>query len=202
MPVVPVGGLDEDEARRRFRIAPEGGEAIGVCLTRTGRRFFDDERLERALLARVCDALDSSGLWERLATGWVCLDAELMPWSVKARELIRDQYAAVGAASRSALADVLPALDAAAGRGVALGDLLPHARERASLVQRYREAYRRYCWPVRSVDDLTGRNSQLRLGAQGLIAELTVTARSFRGLADELERHPESLVRGKQGGGY
>ena len=54
--------------------------------------------------------------------------------------------------------------------------------------------------PWHSVDDLTGRNSQLRLGAQGLIAELTVTARSFRGLADELERHPESLLRGKRGG--
>src|SRR5689334_3590074 len=53
---------------------------------------------------------------------------------------------------------------------------------------------------LRSVDDLTGRNSQLRLGAQNLIAELTTTARSFRGLADELERHPESLVRGKRGG--
>jgi protein phosphatase len=49
---------------------------------------------------------------------------------------------------------VLRALDAAAGRSVDLGNLLPHARERVSLVQRYREAYRRYCWPVRSVDDL------------------------------------------------
>src|SRR3954451_1817219 len=53
---------------------------------------------------------------------------------------------------------------------------------------------------LRSVDAMTGSNSQLRLGAQGLIAELTGTARSFRALADELERHPESLVRGKSGG--
>src|SRR3954454_11470645 len=53
---------------------------------------------------------------------------------------------------------------------------------------------------LRSVDQMTGGNSQLRLGAQGLIAELTGTARSFRALADYLERHPESLVRGKRGG--
>ena len=53
---------------------------------------------------------------------------------------------------------------------------------------------------LRSVDAMTGSNSQLRLGAQGLIAELTGTARSFRALADYLERHPESLVRGKRGG--
>src|SRR3954464_7584537 len=53
---------------------------------------------------------------------------------------------------------------------------------------------------LRSVDAMTGSDSQLRLGALGLIAELTGTARSFRALADYLERHPESLVRGKQGG--
>src|SRR3954454_6660477 len=53
---------------------------------------------------------------------------------------------------------------------------------------------------LRSVDAMTGSSSQLRLGAQGLIAELTGTARSFRALADYLERHPESLLRGKQGG--
>src|SRR3954452_3162771 len=53
---------------------------------------------------------------------------------------------------------------------------------------------------LRSVDQMTGSTSQLRLGAQNLIAELTGTARSFRALADYLERHPESLVRGKSGG--
>src|SRR4051794_2614724 len=53
---------------------------------------------------------------------------------------------------------------------------------------------------LRSVDQMTGSTSQLRLGAQNLIAELTGTARSFRALADYLERHPESLVRGKRGG--
>src|SRR5436305_14981616 len=53
---------------------------------------------------------------------------------------------------------------------------------------------------LRSVDAMTGSNSPRRLGANGLIAELTSTARSFRGLADYLERHPESLLRGKQGG--
>jgi len=77
-----------------------------------------------------------------------------MPWSVKAQELIRDQYAAVGAASRAALAEAMPALDAAVARGVDVGDLVPRTRERTHLVGRYVEAYRRYCWPVRSLDDL------------------------------------------------
>ncbi|HEY4572461.1 MAG TPA: polynucleotide kinase-phosphatase, partial [Thermoanaerobaculia bacterium] len=145
---------DEDEARRRFGIAPEGGEGIGVCLTRTGRRFFDDERLERALLARVCDALDRSGLWERLATGWVCLDAELMPWSVKAQELIRDQYASVGAAARIALPKAVARLAEAGARELDVAGLLARYRERFELASRFADAYRRYCWPVASVADL------------------------------------------------
>lgn len=145
---------DEDEARRRFGIVPEGGEGIGVCLTRTGRRFFDDERLERALLARVCEALDRSGLWERLTTGWICLDAELMPWSVKAQELIRDQYAAVGAAARIALPKAVARLAEAGARGLDVAGLLARYRERFELAGRFADAYRRYCWPVSSVADL------------------------------------------------
>jgi protein phosphatase len=145
---------DEEEARRRFGIAPEGGEGTGVCLTRTGRRFFDDERLERALLARVSEALDRSGLWERLATGWVCLDAELMPWSVKAQELIREQYASVGAAARIALPKAVARLAETGARGLDVGVLLARYRERYELSGRFAGAYRRYCWPVASVADL------------------------------------------------
>src|SRR5207302_582033 len=99
-------------------------------------------------------ALDKSGFWNEHKTDWAVLDCELMPWSVKAQDLIRDQYAAVGAASRAALADSMPALDAAAARGVDIAELLPRTRERTHLVGRYVEAYRSYCWPVRSLDDL------------------------------------------------
>jgi protein phosphatase len=149
---------DADEARRRFGIASkasrEGDEGIGTCVTRTGRRFFDDPALERALLLRVREALDRSGLWERLKTGWVCLDAELMPWSVKAQELIREQYAAVGAAARIALPKAIARLAETGARGIDIGDLLARYRQRYELSGRFADAYRRYCWPVTSVADL------------------------------------------------
>jgi polynucleotide kinase-phosphatase len=148
---VVVACRDAEVSKARFGVAT--GEA-GTVVTRTGRRFFNDEKVEVEVLDRLRAALDKSGFWTEHNTDWALLDCELMPWSVKAQDLIRDQYAAVGAASHSALADVLPVLDAAAARGVDLGDLLPHAHEQANLVQRYREAYRRYCWPVRAVDDL------------------------------------------------
>jgi protein phosphatase len=143
--------LDEDVARKRFGVV---GEGIGICFTRTGRRFFEDSSLETALLDRVRAAVTTAGLWEKLGTAWLCLDCELMPWSVKAQELLRRQYAAVGAAARFGLDSAADALTKAAARAVSLDRLPEKARERAALAGLFVEAYRRYCWPVGSLDDL------------------------------------------------
>ncbi|MGI4787500.1 MAG: polynucleotide kinase-phosphatase, partial [Janthinobacterium lividum] len=69
---------DEGAVRARFGIEDEG---IGICVTRTGRRFFDDSTLEQEFLATIRTAMDTSGIWDELETDWVCLDYELMPWS-------------------------------------------------------------------------------------------------------------------------
>jgi protein phosphatase len=149
---VVVVGRDEEVTRRRFGVI---GEGAGIVYTRTGRRFFDDARLEHELLAILRSALDASGFWEQLGTDWVCLDCELMPWSAKAQELIRRQYAAVGAAARAALPEAVSALDSADRRGApGASELLPRYRERARLAAHYETAYRRYSWPVSSVADL------------------------------------------------
>ena len=141
---------DEKAAARRFGTT----DGAGIVYTRTGRRFFDDRGLEEALLDRVRRALSTAGLWEEFATDWFCLDCEVMPWSVKAGGLIRGQYAAVGAAARASLAETVTALEAAAGRGLDVAGLAEHQRGRRESVERYVEAYRRYSWPVRSVEDV------------------------------------------------
>jgi protein phosphatase len=130
------------------------GQGIGIVYTRTGRRFFEDLDLERALLARLQRALAASGVWDNLGTDWVVLDCELMPWSAKAQELLRQQYAAVGAAARAALPAGLTGLEAAHARGVEVGALLDQYRARTAMTDRFVDAYRRYCWPVHSLDDL------------------------------------------------
>jgi protein phosphatase len=142
---------DEAAARRRFGVA---GEGIGIVYTRTGRRFFTDAALEADVLAAVGGAIGGAGLWEELETDWAVLDCELMPWSAKAQELVRDQYAAVGAAARGALGEAVDVLERAAGRGAPVGALLARHRERRRLVDAYAAAYRRYCWPVESIADL------------------------------------------------
>ncbi|MEH1844222.1 MAG: polynucleotide kinase-phosphatase [Nostoc sp.] len=137
-------------AEKRFGVINEG---IGICYTRTGRRFFDDSALETELLARVNLALSQSGFWSEFQTDWVCLDCELMPWSAKAQGLLREQYAPVGVASRLALNDAVSCLQQASDRGVDISTQLSHYQQRAEMAHRYVSAYRQYCW---SVTDISG----------------------------------------------
>ncbi|MCE7008608.1 polynucleotide kinase-phosphatase [Kibdelosporangium philippinense] len=147
-----------DSGAARFGI--DGG---GAVYTRTGRSFFEPELTEQ-LLARVRAAC--AGLWEELTTDWLLFDAELMPWSAKAGGLITQQYAPVGAVSSTALAASLDALTTASDRGVDVGTLLASTSSRLANAQGYREAYRRYCWPVDGLDGVRLAPFQL-LAAEG-----------------------------------
>lgn len=142
---------DEAAAGKRFGVS---GEGIGICYTRTGRRFFDNPELETQLLERIRVAATDAGFWDEFKTDWICLDCELMPWSAKAQELLKQQYAAVGASARATLADEVTALKEAVSRGVDTNDLLTHSIARQEAVNDYVAAYRRYCWSVDSVSDL------------------------------------------------
>ncbi len=142
---------NEEAVRRRFGIV---GEGSGVCLTRTGRHFFDGKALEQELVERVRSALDKTNFWQELKTDWVVLDCELMPWSAKAQELLRTQYAAVGAAATASFSQVLPLLERSASRGVLPIENLELQKQRAHLAGGFVAAYRRYCWPVQDINDL------------------------------------------------
>jgi protein phosphatase len=142
---------NEDAARRRFGIVEEG---LGICYTRTGRRFFDDAKIEKQFLEKVRGAVDAAGFWQQFETDWICLDAELMPWSAKAQELLRQQYAAVGAAAKASLTETVASLEHLASKN---GDALPlikKYKQRLEATKLYIDSYRRYCWPVQSVSDL------------------------------------------------
>lgn len=136
--------------RRRFGVDTD---ALGVVYTRTGRPFFTDPALAHALLARISAAVEHAGLWAELDTDWLCLDVEIMPWSAKAQGLLRSQYAPTAAAAEAALSASVAALAAAAARGADVAGLLAEQHARLGRARKYRAAYRRYCWPVRGVDD-------------------------------------------------
>jgi protein phosphatase len=153
---VVIACRDETAARERFGIT--SGE-LGIVTTRTGRRFFNDSELERRFLDRVREALTAADLWGTLDTNWACLDCELMPWSAKAQELLKTQYAAVGSAGSAALPQAVMALEQTAAR--LDGDernRLRHVEDSYRLreqdIKRFVSAYRHYCWTVESLADL------------------------------------------------
>jgi protein phosphatase len=158
---------DEQISTKRFGVA-EGGP--GVIYTRTGRRFFERSDLETEFLRRIQSALEASGFWEQFQTDWVCLDCELMPWSAKAQELLKCQYAATGAAATASLAESIESLRTVVDReGVAVdgsasgregllrqadaANVLGRFASRLELMKLYVDAYRRYCWSVNCLDD-------------------------------------------------
>ena len=118
-----------------------------VVYTRTGRSFLKPA-LAEPFLARVRAAAESAGLFAELGTDWLLLDAELLPWSLKAEPLLREQYAAVASAAVMSQAAEAETLEAAAGRGLDVGPLLERARQRLANAHAYDDAWRRYAWPT------------------------------------------------------
>ena len=148
---VVVIAQDPDVAQRRFGTRDE---RAGIVHTRTGRPFFQDREVEDGFLSRVRGALDSAGFWERFETGWACFDAELLPWSAKAEELLRGQYAAVGSAATAALDRAVELVKSGRERPDGVVALASQLEARRDMVGRYVDVYRRYCWKVASIDDL------------------------------------------------
>jgi len=130
------------------------GEQVGVCYTRTGRRFFNDLGMEHQLLERLQAAIGKAGMWEAFDTEWFCLDCELMPWSAKAQELLKVQYAPVGVSASIGMDAVLEALSQSEAAGVDVSELKSRFEARQSTIEPYRAAYRQYCWKVDGLEDL------------------------------------------------
>ncbi|MFE1825112.1 polynucleotide kinase-phosphatase [Streptomyces yangpuensis] len=152
---------DADAARARFGV--DG--PTGSVYTRTGRPFFHDPEVTEEVLARLRAAVTGAGLWEELGTDWLLLDGELLPWSLKSGGLLRNQYAAVGAASRTVFPGAVAALEAAVARGVDTGALLERQRARAADATAFTEAYRRYCWTTDGLDGVRFAPFQLLAAA-------------------------------------
>ncbi|MBD8079694.1 polynucleotide kinase-phosphatase [Cellulosimicrobium arenosum] len=154
------GGAGRGRSVSRIVAERFGIEAPGAVHTRTGRSFLD-EPTTALLLARAAAALEAAGTWDALGAGWVLLDAEILPWSLKADQLLRDQYASVGAAARAVMPAALDALAAAQARGIDVGELRRRTAERATDAELFVESYRRYRWDTGGAtpDDVSGEGA-------------------------------------------
>lgn len=145
-----VVARDAPAAAKRF--GTEDGKQ-GIVYTRTGRPFFKDKGEEAAVIARMNAAMERSGLWSTLDSEWVLLDAELMPWSAKAQELLKRQYLPTVAAARISSEALLAALQAA-DRIEGLETLGAVATTRYENALRMAKTIDGYCWDTPSIDAL------------------------------------------------
>jgi len=82
---------------------------------------------------------------------------ELLPWSAKAEDLLRRQYAPTGAAARAALSATESWIAQASARDFTLDSVLELAKRtsvRGAAIDTYVEEYRRYCCMVNGFADL------------------------------------------------
>lgn len=162
---VAVIAKDADAAERRFGIGD--GTTGGVVYTRTGRPFFADN-------SELVDGLRETAapLFESLDTDWLALDCELLPWSAKAINLIKAQYASVGAAARRVLPEARTVLDQAAARGLDVAGLVEKVDLRLGNAEAFRDAYAAYVRPTQGLEGVTLAPFQI-LAAEGRTLALT-----------------------------
>lgn len=134
---VAVLAKDPAAGQRRFGVTVG---SVGVIYSRTGRPMFPELV---APLQQACGPL-----FAELDTDWLALDCELLPWSAKALGLIKEQYAAVGAAARTGLAAAEAVVEAAARRGLDVADLQSTVWRRRENADAFGSAYAHYCAPT------------------------------------------------------
>ncbi|MEH7745563.1 polynucleotide kinase-phosphatase [Neobacillus drentensis] len=120
-----------------------GRETLGSIYTRTGRAFFKKDLEEQIL--QVLHA-DLSRYFEKYNTDFVLLDAEILPWNLKAKELIMNQYAHVGEMALLDRSKLKGQLEKAAANGKDVASWLAETDEKIQNAKVFNEVYQKYCW--------------------------------------------------------
>ncbi|MFA9557741.1 polynucleotide kinase-phosphatase [Evansella sp. AB-rgal1] len=130
-----------------------GRETLGVIYTRAGRKFFQDE-LANEILQRLHEGLMNNKYFDRYKTDYVLLDAEIMPWNLKAKELISSQYAHV---SENAILDrsfLKKKLEKALPRHKDLETWLAEYDSKLENAIIFKEVFQKYCWDVEDINHI------------------------------------------------
>lgn len=126
-----------------------GIESLGTIYTRTGKRFFDSET-EAQMLLQLNEELTQINYFDEHKTDYVLLDAEIMPWNLKAKELISSQYAHV---AENAVLDRTLLKEKLAAALPENSELQPWLDEYAGKLENakdFQQVFQKYCWNIDS----------------------------------------------------
>lgn len=130
-----------------------GRETLGVINTRNGRTFFQKE-IEHEILQRINKGLTDNDYYQTYNTDFVLLDAEIMPWNLKAKELINSQYAHV---AESAILDrslLRAKLEKVEKINKELENWLAEYVTLLDNAHVFKEVFQKYCWDIEDINQI------------------------------------------------
>lgn len=128
-----------------------GRESLGAIYTRTGRAFFQKELEEKIL--KVLNA-DLNSYFEKYQTDFVLLDAEILPWNLKAKDLILKQYAHVGEMALLDRIKLSERLQKASENGRDVEAWIKESDENIKNAAVFNEVYQKYCWETEGLEGI------------------------------------------------
>lgn len=106
------------------------------------------------MLARLNADLVQAGYFTKYNTEMLLLDAEIIPWNLKARELIATQYAHVAEAAKMDREHLLTKLQQAEAAGRDVSGWVQEMEAKLHNVQVFRQAFQQYCWDVSGLEGI------------------------------------------------
>nr|WP_209972605.1 polynucleotide kinase-phosphatase [Paenibacillus eucommiae] len=130
-----------------------GREMLGAIYTRTGRHFFDSS-LEEEILQRLNNDLQRAQYFNKHQTDFILLDAEIVPWNLKARELIASQYAHVAEAAIMDRKYIMEKLQMAHAAGRDVQDWIGEFGQKLDNAELFEQAFQKYCWDTNGLQGI------------------------------------------------
>lgn len=137
---------DEDAAEQTI-----GRRTKGIIYTRSGRRFFGHEQ-ENEVVTRLHQSLTLHEYFTSHQTKFVLLDAEILPWNLKARELIRNQYAHVAEQALLDREQLKRTLESAVDRVEGVRGWYTEVNKKLEQAETFKQAFQTYCWDVEDIN--------------------------------------------------
>ncbi|WP_019415155.1 polynucleotide kinase-phosphatase [Paenisporosarcina sp. TG20] len=128
-------------------------ESLGVIYSRTGKRFFDNET-EKRIVLKINQELHAKGYFEKHNTDYLLLDAEIMPWNLKAKELISSQYAHVVENAILDRTKLIEKIEVAVGQNEELDVWLEEYNEKLNNAHVFNEVFQKYCWEIEDISSI------------------------------------------------
>ncbi len=130
-----------------------GSPTLGTIYTRTGRPFFD-QAMTRMIVRQLNDDLTSAEYFAKHKTDFILLDAEVLPWNLKAKELISAQYAHVSEVALMDRRKILEKLEQAQEKGWDVGSWIEEFKLKLGNAKVFREVFQKYCWDTQGIEGI------------------------------------------------